>query len=146
VLSFVVGNEIVVGQRSFIAAVSTMALYCCCQGCNSRPAAVKPPNYDPQSFADSILERCDSDGSGSLTEKEADQIPGLVSRWSRYDTDKDGAITRSELESRVQEWVDRGDGIASINCVVRLKNRQIGDVQVKLIPDESLADVIHPAE
>lgn len=118
----------------------------CCQGCSSRPAAVKPPSFDPQSFADSILQRCDSDGSGSLSKKEAEQAPGLVSRWSRYDKDKDNSITRAELEARIQEWVDRGDGIASVNCVVRLKNRQIGDVQIRLIPDESLKDVIHPAE
>jgi hypothetical protein len=115
-------------------------------GCSSRPAAVKPPSYDPQAFADSLLARCDSDNSGSLTKEEAERAPGLVSRWSRYDTDKDGTITRAELESHVEAWVERGDGLASINCVVLMGKRQIGDVTVKLIPDESLAGVVHPAE
>ena len=140
------GIEIVVRQPSILVTWSAMVAIGCCQGCSSRPSAVKPPSFDPQSFADSLLARCDSDGSGSLSKNEAEQAPGLLSRWSRYDKDNDGSITRAELESRIQEWIDRGDGIASINCVVRLKNRQIGDVQVKLIPDESLKDVIHPAE
>jgi hypothetical protein len=91
------------------------------------------------------LARCDADGSNSLIKSEAEQAPGLLSRWSRYDADKDGAISRAELESHVQEWVDRGDGIASITCVVRLKNRQIGDVSVRLIPDDALSETIHAA-
>ncbi len=43
-------------------------------------------------------------------------------------------------------WADRGDGLVSIRCVVKQGERQLGNVTVKLIPDESLDGVIHPAE
>ena len=115
-------------------------------GCSSNPSAVNPPKYDPHAFADSLLQRFDADGDGSLSKKESELAPGLLARWTRYDASKDGVVTREELESHAQIWVDRGDGISSITCVVRLNNRQIGDVSVRLTPDESLKEIIKPAE
>jgi hypothetical protein len=115
-------------------------------GCSSSPTPVKPPAYDPQEFANALLSRCDTDGGGSLTKQEAASAPGLVKRWSRYDKNQDGFISRDELESHVQHWLERGDGLSAITCVIRLKNRQIGDVAVRLVPDESLGGAVHPAE
>lgn len=137
--------QLVRQQRKLVTSGAGVILLACL-GCSSRPAAVQPPSYDPVAFADSLLERCDADGSGALSKQEAQQVPGLIARWSRYDSDKDGSVTREELESHVQEWVDRGDGLASVNCIVLLGNRQIGEVSVKLIPDESLQGTVHPAE
>jgi hypothetical protein len=133
-------------RRSMLIATGALLAIVASPGCSSHPTAVSPPKYDPQAFADSLLERCDADGGGSLTKKEAELVPGVLARWSRYDVNKDGVVTREELESHVQEWVDRKDGISSITCTVRLKNRQIGDVTVKLIPDESLKGIVQPAE
>ena len=119
---------------------------CACCGCNSRPAAVKVPSYNPAHFADSILERCDSDHDGSLTKQEANGAPGIAAQWSRYDANKDGAVSHDELAERVQKWIDRGDGLVSIMCSVRLGGQEIGDVQVKLVPDEALGGAVQAAE
>lgn len=134
------------GRRSVFVTLGASLAISASLGCSSNPSAVIPPKYDPRAFADSLLQRFDTDGDGSLSKKEADSAPGLVARWSRYDTNNDGMATREELESHAQKWVDRGDGISSITCVVRLNNSQIGDVSVRLTPDESLKETIKPAE
>jgi hypothetical protein len=134
------------GRRAGVVAIGGLLALVASVGCTSHPKAVEAPAYDPQEFASFLLARCDADGNDSLIKSEAELAPGLLSRWSRYDADRDGMISRAELESHVQEWVDRGDGMASITCVVRLKNRQIGDVSVRLIPDEAFSGKIHSAE
>lgn len=109
-------------------------------GCSSRPPAVEIPQYDPQAFADSLLKRFDTDGNQALSKTEAASAPGLIAAWRRYDANQDESIARQELEARAQQWLDRGEGTSSIMCVVRLAGSQIGDVQVTLVPDESVAD------
>src|SRR5262245_49614545 len=122
-------SSIVIRRAKMVAIGSALAIVATV-GCSSHPTPVKPPAYDPQAFATALLARCDTDGNGSITKQEAVAAPGLVKRWSRYDANNDGAVSREELESHIQQWVDRGDGLSAINCVVRLKNRQIGDVTV----------------
>jgi hypothetical protein len=129
-------------RRLAAAALAACAL----AGCNSRPPAIQIPQYDPQAFASSLLERFDADHNATLSKQEAAKAPGLAAAWSRYDTNKDEAISRDELAARAQQWVDRRDGMVAITCVVRLGSSQIADVQVKLVPDESLRGVTQPAE
>lgn len=136
----------IVAHQTRTVAVGFVVAVIATAGCSSHPTPVKPPAYDPQAFATALLTRCDADGNGSLTKQEAVSATGLVKRWSRYDANNDGVLAREELESHVQKWVDRGDGLAAITCIVRLKNRQIGDVTVRLIPDEALGGAVHPAE
>jgi hypothetical protein len=115
-------------------------------GCNSHPTAVEPPAYDPPASAAALLDRCDTDSNGSLTKQESQSVPSLLKHWSRYDANNDGSVARDELEAHQQEWIDRGDGLAAITCIVRLNNRQLGDVTVRLVPDDSLSGTVHPAE
>lgn len=115
-------------------------------GCGSQPERVIVPKYNPNAFAKSLIERCDADASGTISKQEATRAPGLVANFSRYDTDGDSAISQAELAARAQLWADRGDGLVSIRCVVKQNGRQLKNVTVKLIPDESLEGVIQPAE
>jgi hypothetical protein len=130
--------------KLLVGAIASFPLVVGCG--NSPPEAVTAPRYSPQKFASSLLERCDADSSGSISKEEATKAPGLVANWDRYDTNGDGAISADEIAARAQVWVDRRDGMVSIRCVVKQKGQQLGDVTVKLIPDESLEGVIHPAE
>jgi hypothetical protein len=138
--------KLIVGcQAGFVPMGAVLAIVASA-GCSSRPTPVTVPAYDPQAFANALLARCDTDGGGSLSKQEAASAPGLVKRWSRYDANQDGVVSRDELTSHVDHWVKRGDGLSAITCVVRLKNRQIGDVTVRLVPDESLGGAVHAAE
>src|SRR5690606_22929541 len=100
----------------------------------------------PDAFAKSLMERCDADTNGAISKQEATKAPGLVADFKRYDTDGDSSLSQAELAARAQLWADRGDGLVSIRCVVKQEGRQLGNVTVKLIPDESLEGVIQPAE
>lgn len=134
-----------IGTRSSAYASLTipLALFA---GCSSSPKGVRPPAYDRQHFAAVILERCDADKNDILTTGEAAAAPGIAAQWSRYDSDKDNAVSREELESHVQKWIDNGDGLVSMMCAVRLGGKEIGDVTVKLIPDDAMGDAVQPAE
>jgi hypothetical protein len=129
-----------------IRRIAAALAVCAIAGCNSRPPAIQIPKYDPQSFASSLLDRFDSDHNAALSRQEAAKAPGLVAAWSRYDANKDESISRDELTARAQQWVKRAEGMVAITCVVRMGPNQIGDVQVKLVPDESLRGVTQPAE
>lgn len=115
-------------------------------GCNSRPTPIAIPKYDPQAFADSLLQRCDKDGNASLSKAEAAAAPGLLAGWSRYDTNGDQAISADELKARAAQWLSRREGLVSILCEVKLSGTPIEGVQVKLVPDEALAAAVSPAE
>lgn len=129
-----------------IRQIAAMFVVCALAGCNSQPPAVEIPQYNPEAFASSLLERFDADHNAAISRQEAAKAPGLVAAWSRYDANKDESISREELSARAQQWAKRGDGIVAITCVVRLGPNQLGDVQVKLLPDESLRGVTLPAE
>jgi hypothetical protein len=133
------------GQAICLLTAFAVALVASC-GCNSRPTAVQAPQYDPEAFATSLLQRHDPDGNGTISKQEAAQMPGLVAAWARYDNDGMEGVSHADLAARAQGWLDRRDGIVAISCVVRLAGSQIGDVHVKLIPDESIAGVVQPAE
>jgi hypothetical protein len=129
--------------RLYLAFAGASVIAC---GCNTSPEAVAVPRYNPASFAQALLERCDSDSGGTISQQEAAKAPALRADWARYDTNGDSVISPDELAARAQMWADRGDGLVSIRCVVKQEGRQLGDVTVKLIPDESLEDIIQPAE
>jgi hypothetical protein len=114
-------------------------------GCTTHPRAVKPPKYDAQAFASALLQRCDADGDDSLNKQEAEGAPGILSGWSKYDTNGNGAVSRDELQARVEHWSSLGDGLIPITCDLRLRGRRIGNVQVKLVPDEAFDGVVQPA-
>lgn len=130
--------------KAMFGMLATMSLVAGCG--DSPPEAVGAPRYEPQKFASSLLQRCDADSSGTISKEEAAKAPGLVADWDRYDSDGDGALSADELAARAQVWVDRRDGMVSIRCVVKQQGKQLGNVTVKLIPDESLEGVIQPAE
>lgn len=116
-------------------------------GCTAGPAAPETPEYDPAAFAEGLIERADKDSSGGLSRQEAEgAAPGIAAGWARYDRDGDGNVSREELAARVQEWLDDGSGLASIFCVVRLNGQPVGDVTVKMVPDDALGGVVKAAE
>jgi len=115
-------------------------------GCASKPSKVDMPKYDPEAFATTIIERCDADSSGSISQQEAEKAPGIVAAWGRYDANNDGNLTRDELVARAKQWADAGLGLASVRCVVRLNGAPVDGVMVKLVPDEAFASVLKPAE
>ena len=94
-------------------------------GCGSQPRGVSIPSYDPAAFASSLLDRFDADNNDKLSEKEAAAVPGMVAALPHYDKNRDSSISREELAARATEWVERGDGLVSITCSVRLDGARV---------------------
>ena len=72
--------------------------------------------------ADSMLGRLDADKDGKITKAESKPIEDLAARfggakakariaemWSKGDTNKDGALTRAELDAGSKRRFDQGD-------------------------------------
>jgi EF hand len=132
--------------RDAFAIYSLLLASLLAAGCSSKPSKVELPRYDPEAFATAIVERCDADKNGAISKQEAEQAPGIVAAWARYDANNDGSLSRDELVARAKQWSEAGLGLASVRCVVRLNGAQVDGVLVKLVPDEALADILKPAE
>ncbi|WP_425396999.1 hypothetical protein [Aeoliella sp.] len=105
-------------------------------GCGGNDIGISVPDYNPPSFAQAVVAAADADSSASLSKQEAASLPGIASRWDRYDTDGDGALTIEEIEQRAQKWVDRDVAIGVVGFKVMHQGRQISQVSVQLVPEE----------
>jgi hypothetical protein len=114
-------------------------------GCSNKPSRIKAPSWDPDDFADAIMEKLDANTDGSIDAKELTGAPGL--EWgARYiDTDKNQQLSRDELVARFEKYVQQGVGLTSKQMQLIYKGRPLVGAKVTLVPEFFLAEVIEPA-
>jgi hypothetical protein len=114
-------------------------------GCSQTPPAIDAPTWDPDGFADAVLEKLDGNKDGSVDTKELAGAPGL--EWgSRYiDTDKNQQLSREELVARFEKYQKMGVGLTSKPIQLIYKSVPLAGVKVRLVPEFFLAELIEPA-
>ncbi len=71
-------------------------------GCSkSQPAAVQAESFDPDAVVRELMNRCDSNGDGSLEASELDSCLALKFSIPFFDKNKDRKIDRDELMNRI---------------------------------------------
>lgn len=127
------------------------AIFCVCGiisisvGCSRYPERVKVPGFDPEASAEAALQAYDTDKDGQLSKSELEKCPGILAARSSFDLNKDGFVSGQEISDRVQMYIDRGAGLKMVGCKVFLDKRPLGGVQVDLIPEEFLGGVVEEA-
>jgi hypothetical protein len=128
--------------RSFfrIALVALLA------GCSYTPARVEAPSWDPDNFADAILERLDKNADGAVDMTEVAAAPGLAWGAQYIDTDNNKSLSRDELVARFEVYRKMRLGLSSKTMQLSYKGRPLMGAKVKLVPEFFLEGVVEPAE
>lgn len=114
-------------------------------GCNQSPSRVSAPGWEPDAFADAILEKLDTSGDGALDSKEFGAAPGLAWGAKYIDTDKNGALSRDELVARFQIYEKMRLGLTSKQVQLLMNRRPLVGAKIQLVPEFFLAEVLEPA-
>ena len=114
-------------------------------GCSGGPSRVVAPSIDPEDAAEQAMEMYDTDGDGFVADSELDSAPGLKAAMTTLDTDGDGKVSAEEVAERVRAWQQTNVGITSIRCKVLMNNRPLQGATVTFDPEEFLGDNIKSA-
>jgi hypothetical protein len=115
-------------------------------GCSGLPPRVDAPDWDPDGFADAVMEKLDASGDGQIDAAELAAAPGLAFGAKHIDTDGDGQLSRDELVARFEFYVQRRIGLTTKEIQILYKNRPLRNAQVKLVPEFFLADLLEVAQ
>ena len=128
-------------MRRFLALLLLTSLFL---GCGGKPS-VAPPKFNANASADKAMELFDSDGDGILNESELEASPGLKAGLGTIDDDGDGKISREEIKSRVDKFVESKTGALPVEFRFSKGGKPIVDAEVVFDPEPFLEGVIEPA-
>ena len=95
----------------------------------------------------SCMELVDSDKDGMLTKTELKVTPGLLSAAGDLDENSDGKLSRDEIFTRFELYIQSKVGLQGFSCKIQRANGDpIEDAQIKLVPEPFMADYIETAE
>jgi hypothetical protein len=126
-----------------VAAAALLAILLV--GCSSKPQSATIPDWDPSGFASAILEQLDKNSDSAVDNAELAEAPGLAFGAKLIDDDKDGKLSREELEARFAKYRDRELGLTSKEFRVTYNGRPLVGAEVRFVPEFFLSDVIEPA-
>jgi hypothetical protein len=113
--------------------------------CSKAPSRIAASGIDPSGAASRAIEAYDKNADGKLSKEELAACPALLSAIATYDTNNDQSIDESEIEARLQSWVDSGIGISNATFYLKLDGQPIPNAKVTLDPEPFLGDAVKPA-
>jgi hypothetical protein len=116
-----------------------------CVGCSQGPSRITPPGIDPDSAADEAIKLYDTDKDGSLSKGELERTPAILTEIAAYDADKNGSVSRDEIVARISALRKTGVGLTRLNCNVTLNGRGLENAAVEFEPEPYLGDEIKAA-
>jgi hypothetical protein len=117
-------------------------------GCSSGPSRVEVPQIDAAQAASAAVEQYDSDNDQSISQSESAACPALAGSFQLYDANKNGLVSKGEIESRLKAMLGSGIGRMPCMCVVYAgdSDRPIEGAKVRVIPESFLAEAVQPGE
>lgn len=124
-------------------ALALVALVANC-GC-SGPSRIAAPDWDPAASSGKAMELWDTNQDGKLDSSELAECPGLRSDLRAMDADQDGALSREEIQARLESFESNNTGLKAAFFRVTLNGKPLGDAEVRFVPEKFLEGVIQPA-
>jgi hypothetical protein len=106
---------------------------------------VAAPDWDPSGLAEQIITDLDKNGDSQVGADELKAAPGLAAGARLIDVDKNGQLTREEIEARFTEYADRRIGARAHSFQISYKGRPVPDADVVFMPEPILEGLIEPA-
>ena len=91
------------------------------------------------------MNHLDDDGDRKLSKEELKKCPGLSRSRKLIDEDNDGAISSTELQARLQAYLDEQLAIVDRPILILRRGQQLAGATVGLLPEVFMADIIEPA-
>ena len=129
--------------RSCQRIVAIVAIAIGVTGCSRKTTRLETPEYDPAGFTERALELYDKNSDGAIDDQE--MSPGLRSFSQTADKDGNGSLSKSELQTRMQEHLDDKVALHDVAGLVLLHGQPLGEATVRFIPDEAMKGTIKPA-
>ena len=104
-------------------------------GCSRGPAAIPPPEVDPESAADQAIELFDANHDGALSKEELAKCPGVLGKFAAYDQNSSGAVERDEVAARVAELLKANIALTRLQCHVTFRGRPLSGASVTFEPE-----------
>jgi hypothetical protein len=110
-------------------------------GCSGQ---IPGPKIDAAAATERAFEEYDLNKDGFLDARELERCPGLKSCLAHFDKNRDGRLSRDELEAGLAAYKESQAGLLAVICHVTLDGQPLKDATVVLEP-ESFLDSIEPA-
>jgi len=130
--------------RWITALFAVLLLATLSSGC-TRQEQVELTVFDVDEITQKAMQQLDGDGDDKLTLSELAESPGLKSSQSEIDLDKDRSISREELRTRLQAYVDEQIAILPYAIKVTYRGRPLTQAKITLIPESFLDGVVQEA-
>jgi hypothetical protein len=115
-------------------------------GCSGRPAAISPPDIDPDQLSAAAIEQYDQNGDDVIDGQELESAPSIRFSQERIDANGDRKILPAEIAQFAQQhWIDSPVGIVRVQCVVNFKGRPLDGATVTLEPESFMQGAVSPA-
>jgi hypothetical protein len=109
---------------------------------------VDVPQIDPAGAASAAVEQYDADKDQNISQSESAACPGLAGSFQLYDADKNGLLSKAEIQSRLEAML--GSGIGRMPCMLVVyagdSDAPIEGARVRVVPEPFLAEAIQPGE
>jgi EF hand len=113
-------------------------------GCGK--SADSASEWKPPEFAAAVLEKLDKNGNSLVEAAELAAAPGLKAGAKAIDTNRDGKLSKEELEARFTYYRDKSAGhVMNRELRITRNGRPLVDVEVRLVPEFFLTGVLEPA-
>lgn len=103
-------------------------------GCGNSTSSEVARIATPEEAAAAAMQIYDTNGDGKFSKEEFAKCPPLATGVARIDTNRDGFITRDELQARLRT-VEDGAKLIAVAVSVTAKNKSVNAATVTLIPE-----------
>ena len=119
-------------------------------GCDRKPTRAEVPALDPSSIASGAMAAYDTNGDGSIAGDELEKAASVTDHPQLHvkviDKNTDGQISKDEIQSRVQTWIDHKTGFLTFSCFVKMDGQPLEGATVKYVPEPFMGGVVDQAQ
>ena len=109
-------------------------------GCSGRPPRLKQLTLVPTEAASQAMKAYDSDADGKIDKSELESSPSLKAAMAQFDGDGDGTLTEEEIKARLEGWLENRSALFPIPCTVLRRGQPLADATVVLEPEPFLGE------
>jgi hypothetical protein len=114
-------------------------------GCSRGPAAVPPPDIDPDNAAEQAIELYDANQDGALSQEELVKCPAMLSKLAVYDQNSNGSVEAAEIAKRLTDLLSAQIALTRLQCRVTFRGRPLSGATVTMEPEAFLGDEVKTA-